>query len=498
MQIQTELHAGSAIGRYRVIMLLGVGGFGITYKAFDTSLQRIVAIKEFFPHDVAVRSQDSQNVLAVNSLADEYRYGLERFLEEAKTVAHFKHPNIVTVLDYLQANNTAYLIMDYEPGQTLMEFLKQEKRVLTETELRSIFGPILAGLEHIHEREYFHRDIKPGNIYLRQKGEPMLIDFGAARQAIGVHSRNVTSIVSAGYAPTEQYGTDSKKLGPWSDLYSLGATLYHCISGEKPIDAPTRRDAIMDEEPDPLIPAVVVGQNRYSQNILELIDWMMRPSSRDRPKSVKEVWPLWNSQAVTDSDMPTVIVKKPPVASGFSQAQRKESISASRPARNDIALQPMPQMPVKQSVEISNGAINHEIGKFLTTLKAFSISVYKPLLWLTGIGLIGWAFFLGYQYWQNQEKQQIELMKKISGKWTLSDCQEASTWNISDKILTEQWPDIGEVQSKILEIGTDFILVDVILPEQYKGKQYRYQLIGEDLEAMEISSGRKGQFKRCL
>jgi hypothetical protein len=254
----------------------------------------------------------------------------------------------------------------------------------------------------------------------------------------------------------------------------------------------------MDEEPDPLVPAVVIGRNRYSQPTLELIDWLMKPSIRERPKNVKEVWPLWNNQAVTAADMPTVIIQEPPPPSRPSQSRQKDTNSSARSAHSDPSSLTKKQMPVKQALEIPSDIITPETGKFLTTLKEFSILVYKPMLWLIGLGLIGWAGFFGYQYWQQKEEgQQSELMEKISGHWTLSSCQEASTWKITGKILTEQWPDIGDVQSKILEIGTNYILVEVVKPEQYQGKQYRYQLTGEELEALEISSGRKGQFKRC-
>ena len=264
------------------------GGFGITYKAIDTQLNRMVAIKEFLPADTAVRVPGSSQVNAYESRATEYNYGLEQFLTEAKTLARFHHPNIIGVLDHLELNNTAYLIMTYEQGQTLSQLLKQQGK-LPEQELKAIVKAILIGLQHIHEQDYYHRDIKPGNIYLRKQGEPVLIDFGAARQAIGARSRSLTNIVSAGYAPSEQYGSNQSKQGAWTDLYAVGATMYKSISGKEPTDAPTRSSDIMEGDPDPLIPAQTIAKGHYTEELLQLIDWMLAPAIKNRPQNVSQV-----------------------------------------------------------------------------------------------------------------------------------------------------------------------------------------------------------------
>jgi len=178
----SNLPSGTMIGRYEVQSILGIGGFGITYKAKDTKLNRIVAIKEYLPSEFASRANDSISVHANATRVDEYTYGLKGFLEEAKTLAKFQHPNIIGVMDHLELNNTAYLIMTYEQGRTLSEQIQKLGGKIPELELKAITIAILNGLKHIHEHDYYHRDIKPGNIYIRQYGEPVLIDFGAARQ----------------------------------------------------------------------------------------------------------------------------------------------------------------------------------------------------------------------------------------------------------------------------------------------------------------------------
>jgi len=287
-ELSQTLSVGTLIGQYRIETLLGTGGFGMTYRAEDTQLKRSVAIKEFLPIELAVRAKDDSHVQPRSQCAEEYVYGLNKFLEEAQTLARFDHPNIIRVHGYAEGNGTAYLVMAFEHGETLRDYLKRT-RVLAESEWMSVAQAIFAGLKEVHRHQYLHRDIKPGNIYLRQQGEAILIDFGSARQALGNQSRSVTGIVSAGYAPNEQYYSDASKQGPWTDLYGVGATLYRCISGQDPIDAPTRMGALMEGEKDPMVAAVNLGDGRYSEDWLRVVDWMLTPARKGRPQSVNEV-----------------------------------------------------------------------------------------------------------------------------------------------------------------------------------------------------------------
>jgi serine/threonine protein kinase len=178
---------------------------------------------------------------------DTYGWGLNRFVTEARTLAKFRHPNVVRVMSVFEANSTAYMVMEYERGESLEKLLKA-KKITGEAKLRSLVMPLLDGLKVVHEAGFIHRDIKPDNIYLRENGTPVLLDFGSARQAIGVATRTLTALVTPGYAPFEQYDTSTageKKQGPWTDIYSMGATLYRAVTGNGPPDAMARVNGVM-------------------------------------------------------------------------------------------------------------------------------------------------------------------------------------------------------------------------------------------------------------
>lgn len=232
-------------GEYLVGKVLGKpGGFGITYLAWNTQLDVKVAIKEYLPLQIAGRSKTG---ISVSVHAEEYQpdfdFGLDRFLEEAKTLAQFRHPNIVRVLNFFRENGTAYMVMDYLEGESLAEYLARMGK-LTGPDAVALFSPILDGLGHIHARNYLHRDIKPANIYLTHEGQAILLDFGSARQSIRERSQSLTAIVTPGFAPWEQYHKKGKQ-GPWTDVYACAATLYFMISGIVPPDG---TDRLVDDD----------------------------------------------------------------------------------------------------------------------------------------------------------------------------------------------------------------------------------------------------------
>ena len=196
--------------RYELLAVLGVGGFGVTYLGRDTELERRVAIKEYFPNEFAVREGTTVHPKSVGDRED-VEWGLDRFLDEARTLARFRHPNLVRVIDYFSGNGTAYIVMDYEDGEPLDGVLDRLGR-LTESQLRKVLLPIVDGLGEVHRAGFLHRDIKPSNVFIRRADEsPVLLDFGAARQALGRKSKSMTSVVSAGYSPPEQYESDGKQ-----------------------------------------------------------------------------------------------------------------------------------------------------------------------------------------------------------------------------------------------------------------------------------------------
>jgi TonB family protein len=281
------LPVGYKLDEYLIGRLLGHGGFGLTYLAQDTNLNALVAIKEFLPQEFALRNANSEVIAKSEFDAESYRWGLDRFKEEARALARFKHPNIVRVSRLIESNGTAYMVMDFEPGMTLSQYLKRYGATLDEDLVLGMFLPVLDGLEALHRLLLVHRDIKPSNIYVRAYGGPMLIDFGAVRQAIGAQSRNLTSLVTPGYAPIEQYTTDGRQ-GAWSDLYATGATIYYCMFGHAPADAARRSAALSDAGDDPYTNAVTRGQDRYSKPLLECVDWALQFRMRDRPQNAHE------------------------------------------------------------------------------------------------------------------------------------------------------------------------------------------------------------------
>ena len=283
---KSALRSDYRLAEYTIESVLGHGGFGITYLARDMALGAQVAIKEYLPHEIANR-EDKTMVLPNPSreAVRDYQVGLKNFVKEARALARFKHPNIVRVLRFLEANGTAYMVMEYEEGQSLADYLKRHGPRLDEPTLLRVFIPILNGLHAVHEAEMLHLDIKPENIYLRKDGSPMLIDFGSARQGT-VHLQKVA--LTHGYAPMEQY-PDKGEPGPWTDVYAIGASMYRCVSGKKPDDSLERYQAVLKYQVDPLTPAVKAGGKEYQQHVLECIDWAIQVYSRDRPQSAREL-----------------------------------------------------------------------------------------------------------------------------------------------------------------------------------------------------------------
>ena len=275
LQSGTEL-----VGDYRIDRVLGAGGFGITYLAEELALDRRVTIKEYFPSDFAARSDGSDAVPKSQDCSGDYRWGLDRFIEEAQTLARFDHPNIVRVYRYFRANNTGYMVLHFEEGQSLKSWLKGLKRAPRQKELDAIVPNLLDALELIHNADFLHRDIAPDNIIIRKSGQPVLIDFGSARGEIASHSKTVSALVKPGYSPYEQYAETSSKQGPWTDIYALAGTLYHAVTGKRPPDAPSRM--VTDE----FIPACEAAIGGYRKGFLNAIDKALKLKIEARPKSV--------------------------------------------------------------------------------------------------------------------------------------------------------------------------------------------------------------------
>jgi serine/threonine protein kinase len=278
LPLQTMLH------EYRIEQVLGAGGFGITYRARDANLDKDVAIKEYLPGELAMRMPDGNVVAQATGHEAGYRWGLERFLQEARTLAKFSHPHIVRVLRYFEANATAYMVMDYEKGDPLKVVLQHDPQP-AEAKLKALAAPLLDGLAAVHAAGFLHRDIKPDNIFVRADGRPVLIDFGAARQALGGETRSLTAILTPGYAPLEQYSGEGKQ-GPWTDLYAMGGVLYRAVADKNPPDAVTR---IRGEPPGTGVAAGLAAvRGKYSESFLRAIEWALTLDEKQRPQDVAQ------------------------------------------------------------------------------------------------------------------------------------------------------------------------------------------------------------------
>ncbi|MEM1371816.1 MAG: serine/threonine-protein kinase, partial [Pseudomonadota bacterium] len=270
-------------GEYRIKRVLGSGGFANTYLATDLSLKRDVAIKEYFPSEISIRIDGSSVRVKAPSYDTHFNWGMDRFVREAKTLAKFRHPNIVRVFRTFDANDTAYTVLDFVNGADMEAWLKGLGRLPRQDELDRVMSPILDALEKVHAAKILHRDIKPANIYIRSADQaPVLLDFGAARfAAAGEFTGTTAAIVSRGYSPHEAYATDSKLQGPWTDIYGLAATIHRALSGKEPVESTLR---VLE---DGLVPARDLKLTQPFRNeFLDAIDWGLNVLPNERPHDV--------------------------------------------------------------------------------------------------------------------------------------------------------------------------------------------------------------------
>ena len=302
-QANHALPVGFQLEEYRIERQLSLGGFSIVYLATDGA-GKSVAIKEYLPNSLALRGEGEVKPLITADHVAAFRYGLKCFFEEGRALARLSHPNVIRVLNFFRANDTVYIVMQYESGCTLQEYVQKDRAAISETFIRSVFSKLLNGLREVHARKLLHLDLKPSNIYLRSDLTPLLIDFGAARQTLSIDTPILKPMYTPGFASPEHY-RQRELLGPWSDIYSIGASIYACLAGGAPQAADKRL------KKDLLVPAMVRWENKYSDQLLETIDWCLCLNYLYRPQSVFILQKALNEP---------IVVPEPPKALSFRRS----------------------------------------------------------------------------------------------------------------------------------------------------------------------------------
>ena len=278
-----SLPPDTVIGGYRVIRRVSSGGFGVVYLALDGEGQQ-VAIKEYLPSSLATRSVGELLPKVPPEKLSLYRLGLKSFFEEGRALAQISHASVVSVLNFFRENETVYMVMNYLEGATLQDFiitardLKTEK-VFRESTIRSLFEEVLRGMRIVHQHKMLHLDIKPANIFITDDNKAVLIDFGAAREVISKEGNFIRPMYTPGFAAPEMYRRDAE-MGPWTDIYAIGACIYACMQGYPPNDAPQRL------EKDRLALSMSRLRGAYSDNLIEVVEWCMALDANARPQSV--------------------------------------------------------------------------------------------------------------------------------------------------------------------------------------------------------------------
>ncbi len=269
------------LGSYRILETIGKGGFSLIYLARTEETGDEVVIKEFMPKKIAARDQRRQVVPIEPQYTENLQRGRKLFFQEVKALASLRHPNIVRVLDFFLANQTGYLVMPNERGRNLGSYIQERRGGLSTTFLLDVFMPILDALALLHARSMLHLDVKPGNIHLRHGNQPLLLDLGAVHP-LSRGRAGGGQVITAGYSPVEQYYRGGR-VGPWTDVYAVGASIRTCMEGRTPPPAIDRH------QEDKLIPATVELKNRYPAFLLEAADWSMAMDPTKRPQDAAQL-----------------------------------------------------------------------------------------------------------------------------------------------------------------------------------------------------------------
>ena len=307
------LPCGTVLQQYKIESVLGYGGFGIVYKARHTHLDTLVAIKEYLPQQCATREGSTVHPISLSE-EKEFDEGIGKFLEEAKQLVQFDdHPNIIRCKDFFKENGTAYLVMNLEQGNELAQVLRNHhhnETPLSEEQIIDLIIPVLEGLKYIHGKGVLHRDIKPSNIFVRSKdGQPLLIDFGAAKQDFGNVQKSVNQSHTYGYAPLEQVSSEGE-LGPWTDIHAVGAMMWRIVLNANPPRVEDRISKVSRNQPDPIITAVQEVSSEYSASFINAIIKALSIHNEDRFQTADEFISALQGGQLSENEPVTVAVKK--------------------------------------------------------------------------------------------------------------------------------------------------------------------------------------------
>ncbi len=281
--INNCLPIGYRLHEFEIKNVIGEGGFGIVYLAYDHQLDRMLAIKEYMPTSLAKRLDDYSIALREERFQQSFNIGLKSFEQEARALAQFSHPSLVHVFRFWNSNNTSYMAIQRYKGITLKKYRTESPDKINEAWLKKILTPLLGAIDTLHQKNYIHLDIAMDNIMIQPSGLPVLLDFGSAKKAIGHLDNQNEIILKSGYAPIEQYVKNSNELGPWTDIYALGAVLHTLITGSPP---PVSMVRYVE---DPYIPLTKRGLNNYSFQFLDVIDQMLVVKYEKRTQSIKQL-----------------------------------------------------------------------------------------------------------------------------------------------------------------------------------------------------------------
>jgi serine/threonine protein kinase len=303
-QANQPLPAGYVLNGYRIEKPLSSGGFSIVYLARDETGTPF-AIKEYLPSSLPLRADgvevriEDENTLAI------FRHGLKCFFEEGRALALISHPNVVRVENFFRANETCYMVMQYVRGRTLQFHIQRHRHEFSEAFIRRLFIHLMNGLREVHASKLLHLDIKPANIFVSMEGRPVLLDFGAARITLSEEGTKLKPMYTAGFAAPEHYRFKPEELGPWSDIYSVGATIYTCIAGTPPQAADAR------EEKDCIIPLRTLARQEYSKNLYDIVDACLQLDRLQRPQTAFELQKMLMEEPVEEKRSFLETINKP-------------------------------------------------------------------------------------------------------------------------------------------------------------------------------------------